>query len=152
GAPVWVKLQGTGPDGGWTEQDGKLALEVRRQLQAFDPNVQWKELLSELARQRLQPLEKHLAGVGDVIALPSQSMAGIPVEALTDRYRVSYAPSATLYAWLQERRQAGQAAPGALLALGDPAFTPAQFKLAGQPKAEAVGGVRGPNLKALPGT
>ena len=46
----------------------------------------------------------------------------MPVEALTDRGTVSYAPSGTMFAWLRERRD-GRAAPAAtLLALGDPTF------------------------------
>jgi hypothetical protein len=46
-------------------------------------------------------------------------MAGIP--ALTERYRVSYARSATLYAWLQEKRKSMSQGTDDLLALGDPA-------------------------------
>ena len=39
------------------------------------------------------------------------------LEAITDRYLVSYAPSATLYAWLQEQPRTKAQAPGSLLAL-----------------------------------
>jgi CHAT domain-containing protein len=151
GTPVWVKLTGTGPDGQWTKEDTRLAEQVRRQLHVFDANVDWKDLVKELARQRLQPLAKYLEGVRHLIVLPSDEMAGIPIEILTDRYLVSYAPSATLYAWLQERRQAF-AAPGELLALGDPAFTAEQFNNAAQFKADPASNTRGANLKALPGT
>jgi hypothetical protein len=54
-------------------------------------------------------------------------MNAIPVEALTDRYTVSYAPSGTVFARLQEeRQQAGakdrQATDYRLLAVGDPVF------------------------------
>jgi CHAT domain-containing protein len=60
-------------------------------------------------------------------------MAGLPVEALTDRFAVSYAPSGTLFAWLETEREdkhAGMAAAAkappnlsnlSLLAVGDPA-------------------------------
>src|SRR5439155_24006692 len=53
----------------------------------------------------------------------------LPVETLSDRYTVSYAPSATLFARLQEQRQkllAGAdgrpARNSRVLALGDPLF------------------------------
>jgi hypothetical protein len=48
-------------------------------------------------------------------------MKGIPVETLTDRYSISYAPSGTFFADLQERRLT-QASTVQLLALGDPNF------------------------------
>ena len=72
---------------------------------------QWKDLARQLARQRLAPLEEHLkaeAGlpaVRHLIVLPSHQDGGaVPVEALTDRFTVSYAPSGTMFAWLQEHR------------------------------------------------
>ena len=62
-------------------------------------------------------------------------MAGVPVEALVEarmveapHYTISYAPSGTMFAWLQERRRAGKAPRRSpteslrLLALGDPVF------------------------------
>jgi hypothetical protein len=53
-------------------------------------------------------------------------MAAVPVECLTNRYTVSYAPSATMFARLQESRQEAvkkrTARPSRLLALGDPVF------------------------------
>lgn len=62
-----------------------------------------------------------------LIVLPSNRMAGIPVEALTDRFTVSYAPSATTFAWLRERRGKAASRDGGtlgrtLLAVGDPNF------------------------------
>jgi CHAT domain-containing protein len=48
-------------------------------------------------------------------------MAGIPVEALTDRYTVSYAPSGTVFAKLDRGRRPR---PTRLLAVGDPTFAP----------------------------
>jgi hypothetical protein len=65
-----------------------------------------------------------------VIILSSPALAGIPIEALLEarpesspRYLVSYAPSGTMFAWLQERRREDKdnpAQPRRLLALGDP--------------------------------
>ena len=46
------------------------------------------------------------------VTLPSPALAGVPLEAILEarppsapRYLVSYAPSGTLFAWLQERRE-----------------------------------------------
>jgi CHAT domain-containing protein/tetratricopeptide (TPR) repeat protein len=133
GAPVWVRLRGTGPDGAWTEGDDRLAVQVRRAF-AARPGAskgEWKDLAGRLARQRLGPLEEHLKGkpgepaLRHLIVLPSHQMAGVPVEALTDRFTVSYAPSGTMFAWLRERRAGRAASAATLLALGDPAFRPA---------------------------
>ncbi len=90
----------------------------------------WKSLAAKLARQRLRPLEKHLDGVKHLVVLPSSAMAGIPIEILTERYVVSYAPSGTMYAYLKEQRPKFGGGAGELLALGDPVFSAAQFKMA----------------------
>jgi CHAT domain-containing protein len=59
-------------------------------------------------------------------------MAGLPIEVLSERYTVSYAPSATLFARLQEQRQnllasanGRPARNNRILALGDPLFSAA---------------------------
>ena len=83
-----------------------------------------------LARQRLAPVEaylaRHHAGIRHLVVLPSVQMAAIPIETLTARYSISYAPSGTMFAWLQERTAAASQLPRSaaanLLALGDPAF------------------------------
>jgi hypothetical protein len=52
-------------------------------------------------------------------------MAGVPIEALSNRYTISYVPSGTLFARLcEQRRQPGGPAnpPPRLLAVGDPNF------------------------------
>jgi CHAT domain-containing protein/tetratricopeptide (TPR) repeat protein len=151
GAPAWVKLIGTGPDGVWSEKDERLPAKVRSVLQEPDPASDWSAWTGDLARQRLRPLKEHLDGINYLIVLPSYSMAGIPVEALTDRFQVSYAPSATLYAWLQENRKDFSKGPASLLALADPAFSKEQAQLALGKTAEA-GSRRGGDLKPLPGT
>jgi hypothetical protein len=96
----------------------------------------WRDLTQRLARVRLGPLEKHLqAGTGlpavkHLVVLPSRWMLGLPVEALTDRYLISYAPSGTLFAWLKERKKPAEKEVARLLALGDPAFArPAKLAL-----------------------
>ncbi len=127
GEPVWLRLPGTGKRGAWTEEDDNLAESARQEL-STRPNgdsAKAVNLLRQLHAQRIAPARSHLAGVRRLIILPAGWMAGVPIEALTDEYTISYAPSGTIYAWLQEkaeyRKQRGGAG-GKLLALGDPVF------------------------------
>jgi CHAT domain-containing protein/tetratricopeptide (TPR) repeat protein len=108
GEPVWVKLPDSGDGGTWTEADNELPNRVREVLGEGATGVEEEaspELLQRLYSQRLAAVEPHLAGVRRLIILPAGWMAGIPVEALTDKYAISYAPSATMYAWLKEGRR-----------------------------------------------
>jgi hypothetical protein len=57
------------------------------------------------------------------ILAPVGLMAGIPVEALTDQYTVSYTPSGTYLARLKDRAQPRSTR---VLAVGDPLFPPAK--------------------------
>ncbi len=123
GEPTWCRLAGTSPGNRWSADDDRLPQRVREALAARSPAA--TSLLAALARQRAEPVMEHLAGVRQLIVLPGGWMAGIPIEALTDRYIVSYAPSGTIYAWLQEQRRAPERQPARearLLALGDPVF------------------------------
>jgi CHAT domain-containing protein len=112
-------------------------------LRSPAPNaeVDKQTLARKLYGQRLAPLEPHLRtsaklpAVQRLIVVPAGWMNAIPVEALTDRYTVSYAPSGTVFARLQEQRQQAaakdrQASDYRLLAVGDPVFalppTPSQ--------------------------
>jgi CHAT domain-containing protein len=137
GDPVWVQLPGSGSDHAWTDDDERLASRVRNAFatRPNDPISEWHNLAAKLAAQRITPLESKLKavvgrpGVQYLIVLPSHMMAGIPVEALpgvADRYRVSYAPSGTMFGWLRERSAEGGPRGASLLALGDPAFRPAR--------------------------
>jgi len=80
---------------------------------------------------RVKPLVDALGGVEELIVVPSGPMLGVSVEALVDaagtwmgdKYSVSYAPSATVYAWLSERQE-GESTHGAIL-VGDPVFSSA---------------------------
>jgi CHAT domain-containing protein len=129
GAPAWVRLPGAGEGERWTEEDQALSAQFRRLcgLPPGDVTAKWQATASKLAAQRLAPLEPLLGAhdglptVRHLIALPSPAMAGIPIDALTDRYRVSYAPSGTVFAWLQEERLPNAGANSAgLLALSHP--------------------------------
>jgi len=65
----------------------------------------------ELWTERVAPMVDALRGIEELIVIPSGAMLGIPIEALMDdtgaylgdRYKVSYTPSATIYAWLAEK-------------------------------------------------
>jgi CHAT domain-containing protein/tetratricopeptide (TPR) repeat protein len=159
GAPAWVRLSGTGPGGAWTEEDGRLPARARRAFadRPADAAGGWKDLARRLAEQRLAPLKEYLQArdgmpaVRHLIVLPSPKMAGVPLEALTDDLTVSYAPSGTMLAWLDERRAARAAAPPKLLALGDPAFQePPEGGPAAKPAAPGAG--RREAFARLPGT
>ncbi len=141
GQPVWVELPGSGEDGEWTEEDDELPGLVRGALgkpPQAGGDVSRVQLIEKLHTQRVRPTERYLGGVSHLIVLPAGWMAGVPVEVLTDQCTVSYAPSATMYAWLRERTRgpagagqrppwSGEAQRGPLLAAGDPVF--------GQPEA-----------------
>jgi CHAT domain-containing protein len=118
----------------------------------LNPETEPGRPLQALFRQRLAPLQKHLGGVKHLIVLPSPVMASVPIEALTDQYRISYAPSATIFAWLREK--AGKRpATTEVLALGDPAFAADQDKKAPAAKEDAVTRLlRIGRPKPLPGT
>jgi hypothetical protein len=129
GQPVWVKLPGSGSDGSWTETDSGLPNRAREALGSGAVAAEApasREILEQLHAQRLAPIAPHLAGVDRLIVLPAGCMAGIPVEALTDDYAISYAPSATMYAWLKEQaagvEEDAREGRRELLALGDPVF------------------------------
>jgi CHAT domain-containing protein len=154
GTPIWVRLAGTGAGSAWTEDDRRLAKRVRQTL--ADPQGepgQSAEIAHRLYAQRLAPLEAALQGrdslppVRQLIVLPSLWTAAVPVEAVTDRFTVRYAPSATLFAWLRERRRASSGSGAtSLLAVGDPVFDPVGITVAS--RREGAGGPFSP----LPGT
>ena len=126
GAPLWVPTPGTGPTRAWTKDDDQRPRSLRAALRNHTPA--WRDLASELARQRLEPLRLHLKGITHLIALPSSALAGVPIDILVEaqpadapRPTVSYAPSATMFARLSQPRTT-PAGGARLLALGDPAF------------------------------
>jgi CHAT domain-containing protein/tetratricopeptide (TPR) repeat protein len=89
------------------------------------------DLGHELWRTRLAPLASTLSGISHLVIIPSGPMLGIPVEALVDttgaplgdRFSISYAPSATVYAWLVESsRGRPTGGPVSALLCGDPVF------------------------------
>jgi tetratricopeptide (TPR) repeat protein len=133
GPPVWVRLPGCGTAGAWTEADDWLpgAVAFALTFRGGPATDDWPQLRQRLYRQRLAPLESHLKGVRQLLAVPAGVMAGVPVEALSDRFTVSYVPSGSVFARLREQRP--PAAPAALLAVGDPTFTHPQAAAAPPP-------------------
>lgn len=129
--PQWIELTGSGKDGAWIKADSKLVDQLRESLRGDSSGFageRRKEIIRRLYRQRIEPVEPLLTGVRHLVVLPAGKMAGIPVQALTENYTVSYAPSGTIYAWLKQREMTrdGKASTESfpLLALGDPVFTP----------------------------
>jgi CHAT domain-containing protein/tetratricopeptide (TPR) repeat protein len=132
GVPNWIALAGTGPSGLWTNEDTALPNQVRTVLRNR-PGAGWAEpgpLLARLRTQRLGPMAKALGAAADglpparrLIVLPSQVMAGIPIEAMLaddDTHTVSYAPSATVLRYLRQQPRPDRHA--GLVAVGDPVF------------------------------
>jgi CHAT domain-containing protein/tetratricopeptide (TPR) repeat protein len=143
GEPVWVRLDGTGEDGAWTARDHSLAQRLYAVLeQRTGPEADLRRLTLALTRQRLAPLEPHL-GAGNglpavrrLLVVPTGWAALVPIEVLSDEYRVSYVPSGSFFARLHQQHRPIHGS--SLLALGDPVFTtPAD---------------RGPDPLALPGS
>jgi hypothetical protein len=119
GEPHWERLPGSGPAGKWTREDTELPQQLRNALVQATPATE--ALAHKLYVQRLAPVSKHLAGVKRLLIPPVNAMAGIPIEALTDQYTISYTPSGTFLARLKDRARPGSAG---VLAVGDPLFPP----------------------------
>jgi CHAT domain-containing protein/Tfp pilus assembly protein PilF len=137
GAPRFLLLLGTGPRGTRTQEDEGLPQQARNLLVQGSASWGDKEqaLLRRLYDERLKPLEGLLQrtdqfpAVRHLVILPVGRMGVIPVEALTDRYTISYAPSATIFARIREQRpqsqnQRREQSPPRLLALANPALKP----------------------------
>jgi hypothetical protein len=149
GPPAWVRLPGSGEQGAWTPDDDELPGRFREGV-SMPPGKDREdlaELTRRLAAQRLAPLEQQLAATGDLpavrrlLVVPVWGMAGVPVEALTDRYAVSYVSSGTLFARLaeQRRKEPAKADTPRLLAVGDPTFLhPPQAKPLSPPPDHGV--------------
>jgi tetratricopeptide (TPR) repeat protein len=136
GDPAWVRLAGSGKDGAWTKEEEGLSRSLRSELHPETTKGKAGSLAEALARQRLDPLKGHLAGVRRLVVVNSPGLAGVPVEVLIaarpdpawDAITVSYAPSAAMLAHLAGR-PVPRDRPATLLAVADPAYP--------EPKADA---------------
>jgi CHAT domain-containing protein len=127
GPPLWQKLPGSGPGDAWTTDDDGLPQQVRQALLRPAAEQADREQFSrKLLAQRLLPLERHLKAAhglptaSRLIVVPAGPMAGVPVETLTERCTISYAPSGTVLARLLEQHRPFRST--SLLAVGDPVF------------------------------
>jgi tetratricopeptide (TPR) repeat protein len=142
GSPTWIQLSGSGRHESWTADDIALPQLLREMLRQKTDAAAALRAARRLAARRLAPLEEHLSAGPDrpaithLIVLPSEQMAGIPLELLTDRYSISYAPSGTMFAYLQEQRRPAAAR---LLALGDPTFVAREAQPAPRPAVPTQG-------------
>jgi CHAT domain-containing protein/tetratricopeptide (TPR) repeat protein len=152
GPPVWVPLFGSGMNKAWSQVDLLLPSLVHLTMQAEFLSEQTKQELlkrrsetdraivrraleprqreqlgTALQQQRLAPLEPHLEGVRLLLIVSAGAMAAVPVEALTDRYTVSYISSASIFA--RRMAQHRQLEASSLLVLADPVFTRTTAKL-----------------------
>ena len=129
GPVFWTSLPGGAEAAGTA---ARRAAAFRRGLADRDsPAIGVAREARALWAERFAPLAGALAGVRELVVVPSGPMLGIPVEALADeageslgdRFAVAYAPSATVHAWLARRgtRGAGRHDRPALV-LGDPPF------------------------------
>ncbi|HZW34604.1 MAG TPA: CHAT domain-containing protein, partial [Isosphaeraceae bacterium] len=129
GDPVWVRLPGSGQDGAWTKEQDDLAQRLRAELNPETTRGHARPLAEGLARQRIEPLKPHLQGINRLVVVNSPGLAGVPLEVLLaarpdpawDRLTVSYAPSASMFAYLVGKPTPRDRAP-TLLALADPAY------------------------------
>jgi tetratricopeptide (TPR) repeat protein len=132
GNPIWVPMNGTGPDGLWTDDDTSLPNLVRSELRKRPDTgtAETRHRLDKLRAQRMMPLASALGSAAGglppaerLIFLPSRAMAGIPIEVLLlpdDPRTVSYAPSATVFRYLREQPRLDR--NHGMLALGDPVY------------------------------
>ncbi len=135
GDPRWVNL--SSEEKPWSSDDedelgselaSSLANSAGRATALSDTSLQ--KLIADLRQQRFAPLREALdandqaPAVRKLIALPSSSLRGVPVELLVpESWEVSYAPSATVLVWLRSKGKR-DAAPGEWLGVGDPVFAP----------------------------
>jgi tetratricopeptide (TPR) repeat protein len=141
GPPAWLRLTGSGKGGAWTAEDRTLP--ARCHATMADP-AGGTSLRGALYRQRLAPLEGYLKGVRRLLVVAAGPMAFVPVEALSDRWLVSYVPSGSAFARAAEKPR--KAWPTTALVLADPAFTRSARVL-----GEEVAVIRAaPPVKAVP--
>ncbi len=140
----WVRLgEARRTEGGTSPLE-----KVRRFRESLLVAASWRERVTEvhgitayaqdLWDDWVAPLVPHLGGVEEVVIIPSGPVLGVPLEALpdsagvylSDRYAVSYIPSATIYTWLREMRMEERKYPRRFaLLLGDPPYTGEQLSM-----------------------
>ncbi len=132
GSVVWRELP---PAGSHAKATGLEHLDIFRDA-LTTPSAFSSAITSSVKlvwKDRLSPLASELADVDHLVVIPTGRMLDTPVEALidddgipvVDRFRVSYAPSATIHTWLNNQRGRKQIEPSdRVLLVGDPVFSP----------------------------
>lgn len=90
-----------------------------------------RDLAREMWNERVLPLLPLLKGVESLVVVPSDGLADVPLEVLGEhpgelgeRFSLSYAPSGSVYALLQEReRRVSSSRDGLALLVGNPDYT-----------------------------
>jgi hypothetical protein len=151
GDPVWERLPRTGSNGEWADDD--LPQKVRGLLssRADAAKGEWKDAAAKLYRQRLEPIEPVLEAhdglprARHLVVLAASRIAGVPVEVLApDGFVVSYSPSGSTFARLQEDRPGGKGT--------DPASRQTFFGVADPDFGPPSPGGTGPSIVPLPST
>ena len=75
GDPAWIRLAGSGKEGAWTKEEEGICQSLRGELNPETTKAKAGPLAESLARQRLDPLKGHLAGVRRLIVVNSPGMA-----------------------------------------------------------------------------
>jgi CHAT domain-containing protein/Tfp pilus assembly protein PilF len=108
----WARVGGSAPSRFLSE-----AKDLRRDVTKPEaPNAVWQREARGVYGTWVAPLEPFLAGVEDLVVIPSGSLRRIPLEALVDttgsllgdRFAISYTPSTAVYAWLVDRTKDGR--------------------------------------------
>jgi CHAT domain-containing protein/tetratricopeptide (TPR) repeat protein len=154
----WVyAIRKTGPVR-WARLEGRSSPDVSpfKQLWSFRWELaNWTSPVSALSRDsqrlfscRIQPLLAALDGIEELLIIPSGAMVRVPLEALmvnqgtylSDRFTISYIPSATIYTWLHEQTDnEGEAeTDGAILLVGDPPFNETHLMAIEEEEAEQL--------------
>ncbi|NNF07130.1 MAG: CHAT domain-containing protein, partial [Candidatus Eisenbacteria bacterium] len=131
GGVTWIQLENSDPAAG---NRTKAFREEMHRVSSWPMRVTETEKADKAGADLwsffVEPLLPELANVENLIVIPSGSLLGIPIEALqsptgeylSDRFAVSYSPSATVYALLASRKNDSSVDPGTALLVGDPPF------------------------------
>src|SRR5207253_2784725 len=94
GAPVWQRLPGSGPARVWTRDDQDLPARLLTLLSnPLSSPAGRQRLIRAVRQQRLEPLLPHLKGVRRLFVVPVWPLDALPLEVLSEDFRVSYVPS-----------------------------------------------------------
>lgn len=134
GPVAWVRLsQPLAADSLGPEE---LPLRFRQELEGAaswpglaPPSTGEMEEARQVFAARIAPLLPYLEGAQTLFVVPSGAMLGVPVDALrddsgvplSDRYTISYVPSATIFAWLRTGQETRNRPEEPALLIGDPA-------------------------------